>query len=883
MLPALMRRRSPLLKGGSWVCISFFLLALARHCAAAELTAAQQQLLSGDYAGCIATATSILKESPDDEDWTFLLCQALQSVGEYPRALEVMTNALAKEPRSLALRWLARDVLLSNGQTAAAGKVVQDILRQVAARTWAYREAPSLVNYGQALLASGMDPKRVLDELFSNARKLEPNLREVYLAEGDLALDKSDFALAAKRFQEGLKRIPDDPDLHFGLARAYAPSDSALMAGEIEAALARNSNHVGCLLLLVDHTIDAEDYAGADELLDRIRAINPHEPQAWAYAAVLAHLRNQPEAEQAARAHALKFWTNNPAVDHEIGRKLSQDYRFTEGATHQRQALAFDRDFLPAKAQLAQDLLRLGEETEGWKLIEEVQRRDGYDVEAYNLSTLHQSIEKFATLIYRGFIVRMSTNEAAIYGQRVVELLDRAKTNLCAKYGFEIKTPVTVEIFPQQKDFAVRTFGMPGNPGYLGVCFGSVITANSPATHPGHAVNWESVLWHEFCHVVTLQMTRNKMPRWLSEGISVYEENQADASWGHHIDPHYREMLLGDDLTPVSKLSAAFISPPSELHLQFAYLESSLVVEFIVQRFGLEHLSAILKDLGKGLEINKSIQDHTVPMEAFERDFVEFAHNKAEQVGPGLGWEKPVLETSAATTPGRGRRRGSSAPRRVPLDDAAWAVWAKDRPANFYVLQRNAEQAAEEKNWPDARAASEKLLSLYPDFTGEDSVYRILAAACRNLGDTNTERKVLSRFVELDNEAPDACMRLMELGEAAGDWPSVMLNADRYIAVNPLVAPPYKFMAKAAAAAGDTTREISAWRALLELDLSDPARVHFRLAQLLAKTQPAEARRHVLQSLEEAPRYPAALQLLLDIGNTNAQAKATQLTPPTNP
>ena len=47
--------------------------------------------------------------------------------------------------------------------------------------------------------------------------------------------------------------------------------------------------------------------------------------------------------------------------------------------------------------------------------------------------------------------------------------------------------PVLVEIFPDQKDFGVRTFGMPDNPGFLGVCFGHVITANSPASAAGLA------------------------------------------------------------------------------------------------------------------------------------------------------------------------------------------------------------------------------------------------------------------------------------------------------------------------------------------------------------------------------------------------------------
>ena len=111
-----------------------------------------------------------------------------------------------------------------------------------------------------------------------------------------------------------------------------------------------------------------------------------------------------------------------------------------------------------------------------------------------------------------------------------------------------------MEIFPEQKDFAVRTFGMPGGEGFLGVCFGSVITANSPASQGGSPSNWKAVLWHEFCHVVTLHKTNNKMPRWLSEGISVYEERQADPAWGQSMNRRYREMILDGGLTPVSEL-----------------------------------------------------------------------------------------------------------------------------------------------------------------------------------------------------------------------------------------------------------------------------------------------------------------------------------------
>jgi hypothetical protein len=61
---------------------------------------------------------------------------------------------------------------------------------------------------------------------------------------------------------------------------------------------------------------------------------------------------------------------------------------------------------------------------------------------------------------------------------------------------------------------------------------------------------------------------------------------------------------------------------------------------------------------------------------------------------------------------------------------------------------------------------------------------------------------------------------------------------------------------------------------LLELDPPDLAETHFRLAQLLHRVGDPWARRHVLQALEEAPRYPAALQLLLEINNQSPQANA---------
>jgi tetratricopeptide (TPR) repeat protein len=829
------------------------------------LATAQQQFDAGDYSDCAKSIESELKDGAGGEERYLLLSRALMAMGRYPDALKEITKALSEESQSVRLKWQARDVFLSNGQTTKSAQMVEDIVRRVAGDPSEFRDAPSLVVFGRAALAKNADPKRVLDQLFETARKADPKSRDVYLACGELALDKHDFALAAKKFAEGLKQLPDDAELNYGMARAYAPGDQALMLASAEAALKVNSNHVGCLLLLVEHHIDAEEYPDAGDLLDRIEAINSSHPAAWAYRAVLAHLDNRSADEEKARQTALKYWTSNPRVDYLIGLKLSQKYRFAEGADHQRQALKFDADYLPSKAQLAQDLLRLGEEGEGWGLAEEVQKEDGYDVEAYNVSNLHQTMSKFTTLTNRDFLVRMGRHEAALYGTRVLDLLSQARGNLCAKYEMDIKRPTIVEIFPEQKDFAVRTFGMPGNPGYLGVCFGRVVTANSPAAQRSHPVNWQTVLWHEFCHCVTLQKTRNKMPRWLSEGISVYEESQANPSWGQHMTPTYREMTLGDELTPISKLSGAFLAPESAEHLQFAYYESSLVVEFLIQRYGLESLKAILRDLGEGDEINATIAKRSAPMDKLEQEFAAFARDRAEKLAPGLDFEKPEFEKTKAALKQRGRR---GAPPDQPLAATTtedWDAWAKGHPTNFWVMTRQAEQLLEDKHWAELKSLSQRLVDLFPGFVGPDCAYAMLAAANRALGETNAERKALAQWAEKDDEATDAYLRLMEMESAEQNWPAVLLNGKRFLAVNPLVAPPYRFVASAAEQTGNARAAIAAYQSLLELDPADPAEVHFQLGRLLFHVGDPAAKRHILQALEDAPRSREALKLLLEI------------------
>ena len=428
--------------------------------------------------------------------------------------------------------------------------------------------------------------------------------------------------------------------------------------------------------------------------------------------------------------------------------------------------------------------MRLGDEARGWTLADEVNTDDPYNVEAFNLVNLHDKFRTFKTLTTEDFIIRMNAEEADIYGDEVVALLETAKTEMGAKYGLELQGPVTVELFDNQQDFAVRTFGTPGGDGFLGVCFGNVITANSPRIERN--ANWKATLWHEFCHVVTLNLTQNKMPRWLSEGISVYEELQRHPAWGQSMNPQYRRMILGGELTPVGQLSSAFMNPSSAMHLQFAYYESALVVEFLVDRYGFAALKGILADLGQGIEINTAIATHAGPINKIEKEFEAFARQRAETLAPQVDWEQP--ERTAVD----------------PADKDALEQWLEQHPNSFWGLQQQALRLLADEQWEQAKAPLQKLIALYPEYVDEGNAYELLARVHRGLGETEQEVQVLTDLATRSADAREAYERLTEISVERKNWSQVVENGQKYLAVYPMLGAIHWRLGQAYEALGQT-------------------------------------------------------------------------------
>ncbi len=803
-------------------------------------------LARGDYELVARVGEAAVDKGLKAPEWRIMRLKALVEMGQIETALDETRPALVLHPGHFELLMLRHDLARMLGKMEVAAEALKGLNEAAKAKPAKDRTALEMVILGRAALVLGADAQKVCAQYLKAAQSKDAKLEAAYLAEGRLALEKDDAKRAADVFRAGLKAHGETAALRLGLAEAFRSSDRGKAVENLTKALELNPHLHAAHLLRAELLIGGEKFVEAEAAVQQVLDFDEKNAQAWSLRAVVAHLFHADAKKFAqARGAALKRWGTNPAVDHIIGRCLSRAYRFAESVAHQRKALELDPKFLPAKVQLCHDLLRLGEEGEAWKLAAAIRKEDGYNIQAHNLGLLEKEMEGYVTQTYEDFILKMPKRDWPIYGLRALELLREAKAVLAPKYGLELKRPVLVEFFGSQQDFAMRTFGALGGQGMLGVCFGTVVTMNSPGSLAHGRNNWESTLWHEFCHVITLSVTRNKMPRWLSEGISVYEERQRDPAWGMAMDATFRSMVLDEEtLTPVSQLSGAFMNTQSQDHLMFAYFESSQVVEYLLEKSGKEKFQDILRDLAAGKRINDAIEANAGGLREVEAGFARFIKGRALSFGAKAEWEEPKPEDLN------------------PFDQGSVASFLKQHPNNLPAARKYAQEMVNQKNWHQVLKTAETLIRLLPEDYSAQSGHGLKVLALRELKRTEEEATALRLIAANSSSAQSSFLRLIELDVTKRRWTEVRTNALRVMALNPFLATPQKALAQAAEALQDKPSAIAALERVLILDPGSAVQSHFKLAGLLKETDAAKAKRHLLDSLALAPRNIEGLALL---------------------
>ncbi len=304
----------------------------------ADLDDARALYASGKYADAEKFAADQVERGVWNEQWPRLLMQCQMTTGKYEEAKQTYEDAIRRYPTSLTLRMMGIEALQYCGLSDEASQAKNQMLLLMQTAPSRYASRDNLVAMGRYFAMRGEDARQVLELFYDRVRDSDPRHLEAYLASAELALSKNDYKVASDTLRQAEEIDPNNPQVHYLLARAWETTDGEKSKASLARALELNPNHIPSLLMTADEAIDSEQYDAATATLRKVMEINPHEQDAWALLAVMAHLRGDFEVEEKMRDAALSTWGDNPRVDYLIGNKLSQKYRFEEGAAYQRRA-----------------------------------------------------------------------------------------------------------------------------------------------------------------------------------------------------------------------------------------------------------------------------------------------------------------------------------------------------------------------------------------------------------------------------------------------------------------------------------------------------------------------------------------------------------------
>jgi hypothetical protein len=153
------------------------------------------------------------------------------------------------------------------------------------------------------------------------------------------------------------------------------------------------------------------------------------------------------------------------------------------------------------------------------------------------------------------------------------------------------------------------------------------VTLDSPRARTPGEFSGRKTLWHELTHVITLQMSNNRIPRWLTEGISVWQEAQARPDWGRETTVPFAQALEQGKPLKLRNLNEGFQDPQL---IVLSYYQASQVVDYLVKTYGEAKLRAFVKSFAGGLDTEAALkQTYGVGIDqvqtgldaAFDRDF----------------------------------------------------------------------------------------------------------------------------------------------------------------------------------------------------------------------------------------------------------------------
>jgi tetratricopeptide (TPR) repeat protein len=785
-----------------------------------------------------AMAQAGAAQAPDAAATALARGEAAERAGRYADALDAWAAAVADDPRGDAA--LARGRLLARLGRADEARPALEPLLDLPGED---RDPDAVLRAARA--AHTLGDARTANSLYQEVNEVRPTDVRLNTWWGELFLEKHNTPEAVRAFEAALTAAPAHAPALVGLARARLERDPPAAAALAQRVLAEDPGVVAARLVLAEAALAGGDTPVARAEIERALAVNPAHLDALALRAGLERVADETAAFERTAETALAINPRFGELYREAGAQLAARYRFDEAVPLLRRAVVLDPDHPRAHADLGLSLLRTGEEAEARAALDRAFELDPFDAVTYNLLALLDTLAGFDGHAAGDLVIRLHPDETRVMRDLVTGLAFEAMESMRRRYDFEPRGPVLVEMFPRHDDFAVRTAGLPGMVGAVGACFGRVVTLDSPRARPPGSFNWAATLWHELAHVFTLQMSGNRVPRWLSEGVSVYEERGARPHWGRESDADFVQALAAGRLIPLARLDAAFASP-AEIGL--AYHQAGLLVEHLVEAYGLPALRQLVRAYGMGTDDETAFAGALgVPRAAVQEGFERFLDARLGPVVASLAVPPAVAAEMDA---------GGDATRLSELAAAHPGVWA------LQLALGRSRQAAGDLD--GAAEAYRRAWALAPPLSDAGSPGHLLAAVYERAGRPEDAASVLAQLLERTPTGTDVARDLARLAEVTGDA-SHRRDAYRRLAeVDPLTGDHHAALGRLALQESAAAAAEPHLRRALQAGVSDEVAVRADLADSLWQLgRGAEAKREVIAALEQAPRFERAQDLLL--------------------
>ena len=670
------------------------------------------------------------------------------------------------------------------------------------------------------------DPQYYRDAMTAYDRAIgaDPGNMEARVKLAELFLDKYNSGEAKRTIAAALAREADYVPALVLEARRRDFDHEKGADSVLARALKIDPNHVPGLVLRARFLADVEDFAGARREIDRALRADGDDADALAFSLALAVATGDSAAQQAATRRYTAKYPGLADAYVATAEQLSRVRQYAAAAEWARRGTQVDPSNWQAHSVLGLNLLRLGRVEQGRQSLETAFKGDPFNVWVKNTLDLLDTFDEYDVIQHGKYVFMIDTAEAPVISLYLGELADSAHRVFSSRYGFAPSEPIRVEVYRSHADFSVRTVGLAGL-GALGVSFGNTIAFDSPAAKDAGPFNWASTAWHEIAHTFTLGASDMRVPRWFSEGLSVFEERRGRRGWGQNVSPAFLQAYAEGRLQPASRLNDGFVRPEYPQQVMFSYYQASLLCEMIARDFGERALMEMLRGYKAGQSTDLVVRRILrMDLDALDKRFDAYLRGrfgKALAVVRDRSYQRAVTEGRTLLQTG----------------SAAEAV---------EVLQR-------------ARG-------MFPEYGGADGAYPHLVRALLARKDTARAIEALSTAVGLGDVAYETHVMLADLLLQRRDTARAAEALESAIFMNPYDIALHDRLATLYTRVGERRKAVRERRAVVALKPVDVAEAQYNLAVAYRDAgDAANARRSVLRALEVAPHYQRAQELLLEL------------------